>query len=309
MVKIRRKVDDHVTLGDLIREAEEWDSKYLDVIVHSVKLYAEDDYQGLIKEFLSHTNRGAFKLTNPHSKKLWLPELIQSFLRTRRVEHGHSWKKALQERRVACAVVTLTHKDWACSDTNIQFDLKRAKQKVRNALVGTDFLASFEAAPYKNEEWKTDGKVGKLICFHCHAVAWSGSRSGLDRLRSRIKGRFEPILGNKSGARFDALKTENDLTKTIRYMTKMPFLGYRTVTNGKGKKTQRSSNITFKSRWHLFNALKQYDLFEFWLAGGEGVNTLREARNRLKKKYKPHAFSARRPRFQRFSRLTPKYRQ
>lgn len=283
----KRKQRRRVTLEQLISQAEEWDRKYLDVVVHSLEVYDSESRGQIVHDFLSRRNRGAFNLTNPHSKRLWLPELLKSFLYWRRKRYGRSWQSDLEDGQVACALVTLTHQDWACADTNIQFDLQRAKQKVRNALAGTNFIACFEAAPYKNETWVTDGEIGKLICFHCHAIAWPKRWSDLDRLREYIKPRFTPILGNPSGIRIDRLKAEDDLQRALRYMTKMPFLGYGTITNGQGKKTQRSSKITFHSRRQLFHALKQHSLFDFWLGGGEGTHILREPRNRLKKKYKP----------------------
>jgi hypothetical protein len=84
-------------------------------------------------------------------------------------------------------LITFTHKEWACADNNIQFNIGRAKQMVRNALMGTDFIGCFEAAVYNNEERETDGVVGKLISFHCHAISWASSYSLLSRLRSRFK--------------------------------------------------------------------------------------------------------------------------
>jgi hypothetical protein len=282
-----RSTNKPLSVPDLIKKAEAYDDKYLNVMVHAIELRDRDRREQLIQEFLSKKNRGAFKATNPHSKKLWLTELLQQFLALQRQQHGRSWREALGAG-VACALVTLTHEDWACADNNIEFNLGKAKQMVRNALGGTNYIACFEAAIYKNEKWETGGVVGKLISFHCHAVAWSGNRTELDRLRSYIRPRFEPILGNSSGARFDALRAESDLAASITYMTKMPYLGKETVVDSKGKKKQRSSSkISYESREHLFNALKKYDLFQFWLSGGEGASVLRGARNRLKAKHKP----------------------
>jgi hypothetical protein len=111
----------------------------------------------------------------------------------------------LKEGRVVCALVTFTDESWACPDTHIEFDLSRAKQKVRNALGGLSFVAAFEAAYYVNEKWEKAGKEGNLVSFHCHAVVWATHYSQLSRCRKRIKPRFRPILGN-NGVRFDALK-------------------------------------------------------------------------------------------------------
>ena len=267
----------------VILDAEEWDQKYLEVTVHSLERYENGrDLEQTIRQFLSRKNRGEFKITNPYSKRLWLPELLHSFLT---IMHNHD-EAGLDDDygdlRVACALITFTHKEWACADNNIQFNIGRAKQMVRNALIGTDFIGCFEAAVYKNEEWETGGVLGKLVCFHCHAIVWASCYSLLSRLRSRIKSRFEPILGNKSGVRLDALKTRKDLLQAVAYIAKMPAMGYRTVRKSNGKKAQEPSRITFKSRHHLFTALKAYDLFKFWLSGGDGVRAIRAARAKLK---------------------------
>jgi hypothetical protein len=181
---------------------------------------------------------------------------------------AHPLMAGLKEGRVVCALVTFTDESWACPDTHIEFDLSRAKQKVRNALGGLSFVAAFEAAYYVNEKWEKAGKEGNLVSFHCHAVVWATHYSQLSRCRKRIKPRFRPILGN-NGVRFDALKKSEDVCKALRYQAKMPALGYRTVPRGWGKKTQASAKLSYLSRYRLFTALQQYDLLDFWLAGGE----------------------------------------
>jgi hypothetical protein len=155
------------------------------------------------------------------------------------------------------------------------------QSKVRNALSGLSFVAAFEAAYYVNEKWEKAGKEGNLVSFHCHAVVWATHYSQLSRHRKRIKPRFRPILGNKSGVRFDALKKAEDVGKALRYQAKMPARGYRTVSRGWGKKTQTSAKLSYLSRYRLFTALQQYDLLDFWLAGCEGATILREARRKL----------------------------
>ena len=274
-----------VNLDELIKRAEEYDDLYLNVMVHSVELYS-DRSDEVIEEFLSRRNRETFNLTNPHSKRLWLIELLNGFLAEHRQRVGSKWRE-VERDQTAFALVTLTHKGWVCSQNNIQFDLARAKQKVRNALAGTNFIANFDAALYTNEDWTTEGILGKLVSFHCHAVVWARNRSELDRLRKYIRPRFEPILGNANGARFDSLDTVDDAVRALAYQFKMPFLGYRTTVNQKGKKTQVSTpKLTFLSRWHLFNELNKYSLFDFSLSGGAGAHILRTARNRLKKEHK-----------------------
>jgi hypothetical protein len=286
--------DDDFDVHEFVAEANKWDDLYLNSTIHAVKLYhRQSQVREIILKFLSHKNRAAFKLTNPFSKRIWLRELLIAL-------YGNDqwWKKSrakcqkddedrlplmagLKSGGVVCALVTFTDESWACPDTAIEFDLKRAKQKVRNALNGLSYVAAFEAAYYVNEEWEKNGKRGKLVSFHCHAVVWATNWSQLARRRFRIKPRFRPILGNKTGVRFDVLKKADDVCKAIRYQAKMPARGYRTIAHASGKKTQTSAKLSYLARYRLFTALAQYDLLDFWLGGGEGKCIFHSARKSL----------------------------
>jgi hypothetical protein len=219
---------EELDVEEIVAGAERWDDLYLDSTIHAVELY-ECPYQvqEVIQEFLDRKSLGDFKATNPFAKRIWLKELLIAFYdhpcsRKRRgredrrerfplmrrarnpykdKEYRYPLMAGLKEGRVVCALVTFTDESWACPDTHIEFDLKRAKQKVRNALSGLSFVAAFEAAYYVNEKWEKAGKEGNLVSFHCHAVVWATHYSQLSRRRKRIKPRFRAILGNKSGVR------------------------------------------------------------------------------------------------------------
>ena len=158
-------------------KAENWDDKYSKAVVHAVELYENpDDLVQTIEKFLGKKSRGAFRSTNPYSKQLWLRSLIKAFIKSyiRQRPDGDSHIKhfsdCFDDPLVACAMVTFTHRGWICSDRNIQFDLEKAKQKVRNALVGCNHISAFEVAYYTNENWITDGIEGRLVSFHCHSL-------------------------------------------------------------------------------------------------------------------------------------------
>jgi hypothetical protein len=236
--------------------------------------------QELLIAFYTHEcNRPSRAQYENQGERFPLPNPVQYWYEDK--EYRYPLMAGLREGRVVCALVTFTDANWACPDTHIEFDLRQAKQKVRNALSGLSFVAAFEAAYYVNEQWEKEGNQGKLVSFHCHAVVWATHYSQLSRCRKRIKPRFRPILGNKSGVRFDALKKAEDVCKAVRYQAKMLALGYRTVPRGWGKKTQTSAKLSYLSRYRLFTALQQYDLLDFWLAGGEGATVLRQARTKL----------------------------
>jgi hypothetical protein len=291
---------DDLDVDEFIARTRQWDDRYLQATVHAVELYEHpDQVEQVIQEFLSGTNKGAFKLTNPSSKRIFLRKLLIAFCEkdesrrssgaqiqkddppNRYNEDRVPFMAGLKRNQVRCALVTFIDESWACPDTAIEFDLVRAKQKVRNALSGLSFVAAFEAAYYINEKWQKNGNWGNLISFHCHAVVWASNYSQLTRRRQKIKPRFRPILGSKTGVRFDRLKKADDVCRAVCYQAKMPFYGYRTVTQANGKKTQKSASLSYIQRYKLFSALQQYDLFEFWLAGGEGKKLVGAARKKL----------------------------
>jgi hypothetical protein len=294
-------VKQDVDVDEIVAGTQKWDDLYLGSMIHAVELYEDRrKVKQVIQEFLSGRNKGAFKLTNPWSKRAWLRELLIAFYSNDawRKESGAQMPKdnpisypyiegrlslmaGLKEGRVVCALVTFIDESWACLDTAIEFDLARAKQKVRNALTGLSFVAAFEAAHYVNEKWKKNGEKGNLVSFHCHAVVWATHYSQLARRRKRIKPRFRPILGSKTGVRFDRLKKTDDVCRVVCYQAKMPARGYRTVVKANGKKTQKAAKLSFWQRYQLFKGLQQYDLLDFWLAGGEGKKIFGAARKKL----------------------------
>jgi hypothetical protein len=255
-----------------------------------VKLYEDpDQVSRVVHESLSHENAGAFKLTNPFSKQIWLRELLIALHESDEdpVEDFDYERiplmAGLMSGDVGCVLATFTHEGWVCPDSAIEFDLAAAKQKVRKALRGFNFIASFEVAYYVNEKWEKNGNWGNLVSFHCHAVVWTVHPSRLGRRRKKIKPRFRPIsvLGSKTGVRFDTLKTPDDVWRAVRYHAKMPFYGYRTVSRAGGGKTQRRAFLSYIQRYRLFKALQPYDLLDFWLAGGDGKAIMRSARRKL----------------------------
>jgi hypothetical protein len=300
-------VKQDVDVDEIVAGTRKWDDLYLGSTIHAVELYEDaSKVKRVIQEFLSGRNKGAFKLTNPSSKRAWLRELLIAFYSndTWRKECGAPDPKddpdnpynegrvplmaGLKLGWVVCALVTFIDESWACPDTAIEFDLERAKQKVRNALTGLSFIAAFEAAYYTNEKWKKNGTEGNLISFHCHAVVWATHYSQLTRRRKRIKPRFRPILGSKTGVRFDALRKADDVCRAVCYQAKMPARGYRTVVKPNGKKTQKAAKLSFWQRYQLFKALQQYDLLDFWLAGGEGKTIFGAARKKLAEHRRKH---------------------
>ncbi len=279
----------------LLEKARSWDKRYLKVTINAIN-YAFDDpsvCRALIDEFLSSRNRNEFSASNPHSKDLWLQRLLEAVRQRGRRRLGIRKTKGWSElgyRDEAIALVTFTHRGWVCNDKQINFDLARAKKKIRNAMDGLGYIACFEPAIYTNEVWTTGGVTGKLICFHCHAIVWASSLSSLKRWRKKKRDRFDPILGNQSGARIDQLATSSDVLNTVLYLAKMPYHGYATKKRN-GRITQRSAKISLGTRARVFMKMKDYRTSDFWFGGGTGRRILQEARKSLPKDQNRRVFN------------------
>lgn len=280
-----------LSVDAVLRRAKRWDDRYLRVTLHAVEVSNEDDDRKaeLIDQFLSYTNRHDFKATNPFSKQMFLPALLDALLKDQerlgRRTLGREHAEGYEPDDVVFALVTFSDAGWTCSDRNIDFDLAQAKQKVRNALGGLNFLGRFEAAHYVNEYHVVDGVKGNLILFHCHALVWSSSHSKLKRMRQRVHGRFRPVAWSKTGMRLQKVSAD-DVPRVVGYIAKMDTLGYRRLSHG-DRNRQDHAAIRPGSRYRFFSHMRQYSLFDFWLAGGEGKVPLRKARKKLLSSAKP----------------------
>lgn len=266
------------SLLELFNAATRWDRKYLESTIHAAYLFHGDGpVRQLIQRYLSKRNMFEFNAVNPHSKRVWVAKLMDSMLNS-----GLRDLRPLEglvdgQEDIRCALITFTHLDWACVDTNIEFDLARAKQKVRNALPALNYVGCFEAGCYVNERFERQGHKGRLISFHCHLIVWAESQYKLDKIRQRNRHRFAPLLGNRSGVHIASLKRWEDVCAAVYYQAKLPNLAYRTVRDDLGKITQEKVKMPASLRYRLFCATQDHDISDFWLAGGEGSVILRRA--------------------------------
>ena len=182
-------------------EAQDWDQKYLRAQVRGVELGSVEDSEELIEQFLAPEAAGRFRATNPYSKEVHLTTLMQILVHqfNRRLNRGNRGNPDREIRGTAFAFITFTDRAWATSDKDIQFDLRIAKRRVRNALRGLEYVARFEAAYYVNEPHSQGGKEGKLVLFHCHALVWSSSASKIRRARDKFGHRFVPPVHGNAG--------------------------------------------------------------------------------------------------------------
>ena len=219
-----------------------------------------------ISRYLSQEKLAEFNLVNPYARKLFRKALLEE---VDDVEGGQFATGG------AIMLATFADRAWACCDRALNFDFDKAKQKIRNALSGMDYIAAIEAGVYPHTQWTTDGITGCLVSFHCHAVVWSTSKSKLRRHKARIAARFKPVHEDDKKLPFlNNLKTLKDVLKALRYLTKMTLEGYRRKSSG----TQEHVPLDAGHHYRLFKFLRGRSLFDAWLAGGEGAEVLRHAK-------------------------------
>ena len=208
-------------LTQFLKAAEKWDRKYLSAAKEAITALSptEEIAEHRIKKCLSKDRLEEFNLANPHSRALFRLHLLMAASEL----EGELYKPG----RVVM-MATFVDQDWAFPDRKIKFDFKAAKQKIRNAFEGFDFIGAFEPAVYPDEKLTTESGTGSLVSFHAHVIVWSTSESKLRRHKLKIAKRFTPLVGDEglSFPRLDNLKTIPEFRKSLRYASKMPVDGY-----------------------------------------------------------------------------------
>jgi hypothetical protein len=255
----------------LLRGSDLWDNKYLTAVTAAIEKYQDPTTAAqTIGKYLSKESCGKFNLVNPYSRKIMRQNLLMA---------AADLEGPLFGVGTVVMFATFADRRWACCDRAINFDIDAAKQKVRNAMTGMNYLGVFEVALYPGREWETDGKVGSLVSFHCHAIVWSTSKSKLRRHKAKISNRFEAV-DESEALTFPVLyhvKTIKDLQRLLRYTTKMAFEGYRKVIDN-GRPKQKRVELKLIHHYRLFQYLRKHKIFDFWFAGGDGTSILSDVK-------------------------------
>jgi hypothetical protein len=260
-------------LTQFLKSAEKWDRKYLKVAKEAITALSpnEEIAERRIRKYLSKDRRDEFNLANSHSRALFRRHLL--------LVASELEDELYQSDRVVM-MATFVDQSWAFPDRKIGFDFKAAKQKVRNAFEGFDFIGAFEPAVYPDEELTTESGRGSLVSFHAHVIVWSTSESKLRRHQLKVAKRFTPLAGDEklSFPRLDKLKTTADFRTTLRYATKMPVDGYERVEEN-DEISQRHANLGNVHYYRLIGFLRHHTVFDAWFAGGEGSQILKSAKS------------------------------
>lgn len=267
-------------LDEFLNASKKWDAKYRKALIAAIRQYQPDRADAIIQRYLSPERRAEFNMVNTYSREIFRRELLAITLNADLVRPD-----------LVRMLGTFTPFDWAHPDRDINFDYGEAKQTLRNAFTGMNFLGVIEPAYYPKVKWERDERVGSLISFHAHVLVWDTSETKLRRHQREIRSRFKPVdRDDRSTPMLNLLKTIEDLAKVVRYATKMPYEGYdkkkKENAVGPGGSSRRKPTSIEQTHldlepiqhYRLFNFLRKHRLFDAWLAGGDGAKVLREAR-------------------------------
>jgi hypothetical protein len=125
-------------LNAFLRVSDKWDREYCTALSSAI-IQRKGLKHGsrLINKYLSRERRLDFNLVNPHSRRIMRRELLIA---------ASALERRLYRPGTVVMLASFVDRDWACCDRSITFDLHAAKQKVRNALAGMNYIAVFEPA-------------------------------------------------------------------------------------------------------------------------------------------------------------------
>jgi hypothetical protein len=258
----------------LLRYASKKDSEYLSKM--QAALEKHDDFAALsIPVYLGESEWRELNLVNPYARRVFRKILLN--------EVGDLEQSSNIQRGVV-TLLTFADADWTCGDRNYSFDFDAAKRKIRNALKGMDYIATIEIGIYPGISFDPRKKAqGCLVSFHAHAVVWASSRSKLERHKKTISDRFTPVhkQDTKTYPIINNLKVLKDVLKVLRYLTKMPSDGYQ-LKEGKAGHLQEHAPLNAGHLYRLFEFLKDYSIYDVWIAGGRGAEIMRDVRRDIR---------------------------
>jgi hypothetical protein len=261
-------------LTQFLKTAEKWDRKYLSAAKEAITALSptEEIAEHRIREYLSEDRRDEFNLANPHSRALFRRHLLLA---------ASEFEDELYKPGRVVMMATFVDQDWAFPDRKIKFDFKAAKQKIRNAFEGFDFIGAFEPAVYPDEKLTTESGTASLVSFHAHVMVWSTSESKLRRHKVKIAKRFTPLAGDEklSFPTLHNLRTILEFRKSLRYATKMPVEGYERIEEN-DEVRQSHTTLDDVHYFRLIDFLRHHSVFDAWFAGGEGSQILKSAKSR-----------------------------
>ncbi|MBV8826507.1 MAG: hypothetical protein JO220_16075 [Hyphomicrobiales bacterium] len=153
----------------LLSSADRWDRKYKAALSEAIRRHeAPSQAEDTIRKYLGIENRHEFSLVNPHSTSIFRRQLLLEVIDVEQSDFTPG---------ITMMLASFVDREWACCDRTLEFDYARAKQKVRNAMVGRNFLGVFEAAFYPEtklgDKWKS--RQPSVVPLPCRSL---GDQSG-----------------------------------------------------------------------------------------------------------------------------------
>ena len=175
-------------------------------------------------------------------------------------------------------------------------ELRKMQNQLRFGLSGYDYIGMIEPAHYVNLQDGVNFQGKRCVFWHLHALVWGTSRKTLTRRLRKL------VIARKYVPIADGLKAtdvrevaQGTLPARVSYMLKSPTKGYRVTrvhrTDEFGATLVDANDDPLRTFKHgkedlrpgemidLFHSMKYMTLDQLAVAGGDGVQILKEIKS------------------------------
>src|ERR1700730_7844157 len=118
-------------LEKFLNPSDKWDGKYRRAVIAAIRQYQPERAEQIIERYLSRERCAEFNLANTYARRIFRRELLATEL---------ALETNLFRPGLVVMWASIADRAWACCDRDINFDYDAAKQKLRNAFTGMNFI-------------------------------------------------------------------------------------------------------------------------------------------------------------------------
>jgi hypothetical protein len=138
-------------LDVFLKPSDKWDREYLKAVTSALRKYQPEKAEKIIQRYLSEERQAELNLANTYARRIFRAALLTT---------AKGLESDLFRKDVIVMWASIAPRDWACWDRDIDFNYDLAKQKIRNAFVGKDFIGVIEPGYYHMNGGKVAIKAG-----------------------------------------------------------------------------------------------------------------------------------------------------
>lgn len=146
--------------------------------------------------------------------------------------------------------------------------LSQIRQTYFRLLRGLNYFGMIDAALYVST--RRTHQVPRIIQYHVHAVVWGISEEDLDLICEEIREEISALLPGATPALPKPVRV-GGLRQVIWYTMKMPRKQYQLWKRASGRLKQYKRQIQGVNAVRLYDALRNVNLDQLTLAGGQGT--------------------------------------